>query len=573
MKSIVCVWAIPLLSWLVPVQMLAQLDTALTKAFYRAVLTEDPAHYQHVLQLAETRHELSPEHLMQVARCQLGLRAPTAALQLLKDLPTTGEGLFWQGVCHQKLGAFASAISCYEQALVSDLPSTWRTAANRELQNCQWAARAQTDSVAFTPINLGPGVNGPGEDYNAYEAKNGSWLVFQSHRAGNVGGGNERRFHTFGSDLFFSTRLDTGWSRAERALGINTEAHEKEAWWSPDGEWLLFGRHTLRDKSPRGIRASIYSSTWDQQLAAWTTPQLLDSVFAGPHITSWPSYCPTTRELFFISNRKGGTGGFDIWVSEQTDDGWSAPRPVKALNSHRNEFDVHIVPDGNTLYFSSNGRLGFGGHDIYRCTRQPDGSWSVPTNLGWPVNSAYDELDFALNHDGTAAYFNSDRFGGYGQSDIYTFQLDQRIQPAPDTLPDTLKERSGHWRTLVAVYFPTDSATLTPTATTVLGEVVPLLARQDSLRLVGYTDPRASDAYNQALAAKRCASVQAWLQTYRVSRPAFKLQVEGERSLPLLPEQRASDQPQQPDWMRRCVQVQVYRSGSGGTATTPRHSP
>jgi outer membrane protein OmpA-like peptidoglycan-associated protein/tetratricopeptide (TPR) repeat protein len=303
--------------------------------------------------------------------------------------------------------------------------------ARLNLRKAIYAEEAVSDSIRFEPVNLGQAVNSPGEDYNAFLTADEQTLYFNSHREGNLGGFQEDVSYNYSSDFYRSKKSAGGrWQTAEHlSKPLNSLAHEKEFWLSPSGERLLFGRHPLRPGKGR-YDCDIYQSY--REGSRWTQPQQLagGNGLDSPFCDSWPSLSGDGHTLYFISNRPGGEGGFDIWKTEKQADGrWGEPENLgPKLNTPGDEFDVFIHPDGQTLYFSSDWHEGFGGFDIYVCRRKPYG-WSEPENLGYPLNTPYDEFDFFVDADGTTGYINSDRYGGYGLQDLYRFPLDSTIRP------------------------------------------------------------------------------------------------------------------------------------------------
>ena len=124
----------------------------------------------------------------------------------------------------------------------------------------------------------------------------------------------------------------------------------------------------------------------------------------------------------------------DIWVATLSKSGGFNP-PVNlgdSINTPGDEFAPFIHPDGKTLYFSSNGHIGMGGHDIYMSRKDSTGKWSKPMNLGYPINTHNDEIGLIVNAKGDLAMFSSDRLGGKG-CDIYTFDLYEKIKPVITT--------------------------------------------------------------------------------------------------------------------------------------------
>lgn len=300
--------------------------------------------------------------------------------------------------------------------------------ARRRLENARWSAEAIKHPVTFEPKNMGPAINGSYEDYNAALTADDSVFVFNSHRPGNIGGYNDAIWMDYASDLFWCEKGPGGWQPAVRfEAPLNTRLHEKEFCLTPDGQYLYFGRHPLSNYGNYNCELHVSRKT----AAGWSDPQPLPNVNASDACDSWPSLSADGETLYFVSNRTGGYGGYDVWFSRRGPDGeWSAPENLGPnVNTGGDEFDVFAHPDGVTLYFSSNGWPGFGGYDIYKTELQPDGKLSRPENLGFPLNTAFDEMDFFVDAAGTTGFMNSDRKGGFGMADIYSFVLDPKIRP------------------------------------------------------------------------------------------------------------------------------------------------
>jgi hypothetical protein len=131
-----------------------------------------------------------------------------------------------------------------------------------------------------------------------------------------------------------------------------------------------------------------------------------------------PSLSPDGSTLYFVSNRPGGYGGKDVWASERLSNGkWSTPYNLgKDINTADDEESPFIMSDGATLCFSSVGHNSYGGYDIFTVTQNEDGLWSVPENLGTPVNSASDDYSFITDSDGKNAYYSSDKEQKHNQN-------------------------------------------------------------------------------------------------------------------------------------------------------------
>jgi peptidoglycan-associated lipoprotein len=132
-----------------------------------------------------------------------------------------------------------------------------------------------------------------------------------------------------------------------------------------------------------------------------------------------PQLSADGNTIYFVSDREGGEGRLDIWYSTFQGDSWSEPQNAgKRINTAFDDISPDISQDGNTLYFASNGRVGFGGFDLYKSSGGM-GSWSDAENMGAPINSTYDDLAGVWSKDDSSAYFTSNRPGCTGRDDIY----------------------------------------------------------------------------------------------------------------------------------------------------------
>ena len=144
--------------------------------------------------------------------------------------------------------------------------------------------------------------------------------------------------------------------------------------------------------------------------------------------------------LYFCSNRPGGYGKRDIWIAELE---ITPDRQVKILdvknagpviNTEEDEVSPYIHFDDQTLYFSSDGHMGLGRHDIFMSRKDSAGDWQEPENIGYPINTHRDEIGFTVNALGTKAYYASEAFSGERKDkDIYAIPLPNEIQPIPVT--------------------------------------------------------------------------------------------------------------------------------------------
>lgn len=146
---------------------------------------------------------------------------------------------------------------------------------------------------------------------------------------------------------------------------------------------------------------------------------------------SQPSITSDGKTLFFVSDRDGGFGGYDIYKTVKDANGnWGFPENLGSkINTVGNEKSPFIHTDSQTLYFSSDGLMGIGGYDIFLAKLNDDGSWNEPKNIGYPINSYDDDLGFFVSTDGEKGYFASNKFEGFGGWDLYSFNLYEEARP------------------------------------------------------------------------------------------------------------------------------------------------
>jgi outer membrane protein OmpA-like peptidoglycan-associated protein/tetratricopeptide (TPR) repeat protein len=288
-----------------------------------------------------------------------------------------------------------------------------------------FAKRAMENPVPFDPINLGPLVNDTSDAYiNALRLDDS--LLFFTRKYKPSGFNRHGRYN---ENFFVSKRNQKGWGTAKQMLTrwpytYNLGAISITA----DGLTMFLTACGW----PDGFGScDLYVSNYID--ANWDIPQNLGPSVNTSMWESQPSISADGSELFFASQRSGGQGKSDIWVSLKLADGsWSKPINLgEEINTSGNEMSPFIHPDGQTLYFSSSGHIGMGGLDLFVSRRDAAGRWQQPMNLGYPINTPEDEINIILNTRGDKAYMSAIRNEGYGGFDMYAFDLPQQLRPAP----------------------------------------------------------------------------------------------------------------------------------------------
>jgi len=207
-------------------------------------------------------------------------------------------------------------------------------------------------------------------------------------------------------------------------FGLNTKYHEAAVAFSPDNQTIFLTRSNyLNGKTGRSengtIKLKIYSGSADAA-ETWNTLQELPFC-SDEYNTAHPTLSADGKKLYFSSNKPGGYGGMDLYVSQWESGRWGMPINLgPTINTEGNEIFPYANAD-DRLYFASNSHVGLGGLDIYYSTPKGRGDWNNPVNLGAPINSMDDDFGITFVHDGNWGLFTSNRGGGKGGDDLYCF--------------------------------------------------------------------------------------------------------------------------------------------------------
>ncbi len=236
------------------------------------------------------------------------------------------------------------------------------------------------------------------------------------------------------NDDFYSAELDTcgDWYNVyNMGYPPNTPDQESAQFISADGHYLFLTRCDLRsdDGFAQG-GCDMYMAYRVANDSDWTIPQPFGFTINTPDYEGQPTLSPDTRELYFVSDRKGGYGGYDIYISRFEDGLWQPPvNAGPSINTAGNETAPYINLDNKTLFFTSDGWPGMGGTDIFMSKKLADGSWTTAQNMGYPINTPYDEKSACVTLDGKKIYFGTDRNGPAGNFDIFEAYMPMSMQP------------------------------------------------------------------------------------------------------------------------------------------------
>lgn len=294
---------------------------------------------------------------------------------------------------------------------------------DKSIKMSTYAQKALLNPVNIKTTNLGNRLNGFYPDYSPIVRIDESAVYFTSRRP-RQDSSNYNIYDPIDGmmfeDIYVSLKEEDGSWGEPYPLNINTDGHEATVNLSIDGRTL----YLYKDISGNG---QLFESKLEEDsmgYETWSEPQLLGSDINTKAYESHVTITPDGKRLYFVSNRKGGVGGKDIYFCKKLPTGtWGlAQNAGPILNSIYNEDGVFMHPDGKTLYFSSDGHESMGGYDIMHSTLTDTG-WTTPINMGFPINSVDDDVFFVTTPDGKRAYFSSFKGDGYGEKDVYMLDL------------------------------------------------------------------------------------------------------------------------------------------------------
>ncbi len=426
--------------------------------------------------------------------------------------------------------------------------------ADQQIAACNLAITQMGSPKQVKFTNLGDSINGISSNYKGVVSGDGSLLVYM----------NELPFY---DAVYTSTYRDNGWSSPVNITPqIQSDGDQYVTAVSHDGKKMYLTREDA-------FNSDIYTSTFEND--RWTKSLPL----AGTEINTkfWESHASVSRDgktLYFTSNRKGGLGDMDIYVTKMLPTGvWGDPVNLgPVVNTQLNEDTPFITENDSILYFSSQGHQSMGGYDIFVTRLNAVGEWSKPENLGYPVNTTDDDLFYYPWSNGRIGYLSRIETDGKGKEDLYAVQpvgdlpLDELIasvlHPSPIAVPPALTEEkraAAEEKPVEApeaaeekepaeepaeepkvpatveldpVYFAFDNAQLTEAGKAQLDKLIGLMNDFPIIRvrLVGHADAKGPAEYNLRLSEKRAVSVMQYLTSRGIQASRMETKGLGEKN-------------------------------------------
>ena len=289
------------------------------------------------------------------------------------------------------------------------------------MQNIAFAEEQLQYPEIVNIINLGDAINTEAHEYVPLISANEELIIFTSRREE-----DSKTMDPLGEpfeNVYYSKSIDARtWSPAKLLEGkVNTDGHDACVGLSPDGNTLYIFR-----TNENQVGGDLYESLFIDN--KWITPVRMSKNINGLYsIEPSASISLDGSTFYFSSNREGGFGGFDLYRVIKLPNGeWSLPLNLgPGVNTIFDEDAPYIHPDGTSLYFSSKGFQNMGGYDIFKSVSKDD-VFQSPVNLGAPTNSTKDDIYFTIPANEQHGYYSSGKKGGYGKQDIYRIDYLER---------------------------------------------------------------------------------------------------------------------------------------------------
>ena len=321
-------------------------------------------------------------------------------------------------------GQYKESVYYYSLLKYPDVSSELLLLAYERILISSIAANIKENPISVLIEDLGNPINTKNDEYINYINSDKYYMMLTRRTKLQTSIGVN---HTYKEDLMYSNRNDSMW---EKPMLVDLEWRDDlnmgSLNLSTDGRRMYFtGCYWPIGQGSCDLYASHMSGS------RWLRPYNLGDNINTSSWESQPIVSSDSKKLFFASKRAGGKGGADIWMSiKLKNNEWSPPINLgDSINTPKDEMTPFLHADGNTLFFASNGHPGLGGYDLFISRKDELGRWSLARNIGYPTNSKDNEINIFTSIDGTKSWISSDREGGQGGMDIYSFDNYEDILP------------------------------------------------------------------------------------------------------------------------------------------------
>jgi outer membrane protein OmpA-like peptidoglycan-associated protein len=470
---------------------------------------------------------------------------------IFKETRAPYDAWLYLGNGYRIINQLDKAVQAYQKykELIKDEKSEMSKYADQQIVSCNNAKKAQENPVYVIQDNLGDIINTEFSDFNPVVSADENTLVYMTTLK-------------FYNALKYSKKVDGKWTEPINITPeIQSDGNQYANSLSKDGTQLYLN---MEDNFNSDIMFSNY------QNGRWDKSELLNKNINTKFWESHASISPDGQSLFFTSNKKGGYGEMDIYVSRKDENGeWGVAMNLgPAINTELNEDHPFLSEDGKVLYFASQGHFNIGGYDIFKSEQMADGTWSKPVNLGYPLNTTDDDLFFYPSGNGKYGYQARFADDNFGLRDIYRFEIfesegeylaalkkvseeltkplveevtevkEEELKEVVEVKEEVTEEKVEEVKPeaelkivfLRAIFFDFDKFSLTSQAKTELDHLTDIMKLFPEMHIlaVGHTDAIGTDAYNMNLSSKRAESAIGYLKTKGVEPGRLQIKSLGE---------------------------------------------
>jgi hypothetical protein len=315
------------------------------------------------------------------------------------------ETLYELGKAYRINYRFDQAKATFKKYLETLLPDDRENIAfiNHEIAVCDMAQGLMSKPVSYTEENMGEVFNDEKSNFNPLISADGKTFAFMVSLK-------------FYNAVMITKLVDGKWNPAVNITPeLQTDGDFYISCLSGDGNLLFLAKDD-------NFNSDIYVSSFDGSV--WSKIVRLNKNVNTKYWESHGFISESGNQLIFASDRPGGFGGLDLYISNKVNGDWGpAVNLGPEINTEFNEDRPFLINKGKTLFFSSQGHENLGGYDIFSSTLQSNGLWSNPLNLGYPLNTPDDNIFFMPVGDGKSGYYSIAKEGGFGKEDIYKVTL------------------------------------------------------------------------------------------------------------------------------------------------------
>ncbi len=473
---------------------------------------------------------------------------------IFKETRAPYDAWLYLGNAYRITNQLENAVQCYQKykELLNNEKSEGSKYADQQIVACNNAKKAEENPVYVIQDNLGEVINTEFSDFNPVVSADENVMVYMTALK-------------FYNALKFAKKVDGKWTEPINITPeIQSDGNQFATSLSKEGTQLFLN---IEDNFNSDIMFSSY------QNGRWAKSELLNKNINTKFWESHASISPARDALYFTSNRKGGFGDMDIYVSNKNQLGeWGEALNLgPAINTDLNEDHPFLSEDGKVLYFASQGHFNIGGYDIFKSEQMADGTWAKPINLGYPLNTTDDDLFFFPSGNGKYGYQARFADDNFGLRDIYRFEIfenegeylaalqqrsdeltkqmveevteEQKVEEEQDKeVVEEIKEVTEEVKEEVkpeaevktvflrTIFFDFDKYSLTSQSKTTLDNLTDIMRLFPEMHIIaiGHTDAIGTESYNLDLSKKRADSAIGYLKTKGIESGRLQIKALGE---------------------------------------------